>query len=235
MHHLLLKVYDHHDLERPGGGKDLDHCVVTKMGSCATIVAEKILQEKPDIKDASFFHLVRSTIVLDTENFDPDRQKTTPRDVAVMELIEKSLGSVEETREELLRRLMAAKADMSGFTVDMMLKKDMKAVKAGHGGKVSISTLPQTTSFPLLERDGVEADLEAVRAELELECVVVLGNGDMIVYPTGEKCASVIREAFGGSAEVVYKDTVGRFDRYERGKSSNRKKILPIVKKAINP
>ncbi len=123
---IVYKVYDHHDVERKSPP---ERFVVEKVGSCSTLVAEEIFRTRPEVKDLSFLHLVRAAIVVDTVNLDPARMKTTPKDVSILERVEGLLrteGPLPETREVLLRRLSHAKGDVSSFSTDMLIRKDVK-------------------------------------------------------------------------------------------------------------
>ncbi|KAG5842731.1 hypothetical protein ANANG_G00180820 [Anguilla anguilla] len=117
----VVEVIDHHRLERAPSPS----CPVTveTVGSCATLVAERIVQKAPEVLDRQVAQLLYGSIILDCVNMAPEAGKS----------------------------LQNAKFDVSGFTTEQMLLKDMKAVSGGDL-RVAISAVYMTLDAFLQRR-----------------------------------------------------------------------------------
>lgn len=69
--------------------------------------------------------LLRSTIITDTVNLSPLAKKATPKDERILNALEKKLGSV-KARENELDDITAAKCRIDGFSVEQLMRKDLK-------------------------------------------------------------------------------------------------------------
>ncbi|XP_040474646.1 exopolyphosphatase PRUNE1 isoform X1 [Falco naumanni] len=121
----VVEVLDHRPLERdraPG-------CQVTAelVGSCATLVTERIAQGPPGVLDRTTATLLHGTILLDCINLSPAAGKVTPRDVACVSLLEARFPEL-PPRDTIFEALQAAKFDVSGLTTEQMLRKDLKVL-----------------------------------------------------------------------------------------------------------
>ncbi|RLV63220.1 hypothetical protein DV515_00018492, partial [Chloebia gouldiae] len=131
----VVEVVDHRPLERDR----VAPCRVTvePVGSCATLVTERILQGPPGVLDATTAALLHATILLDSINLSPAAGKVTPRDVACVSLLEERFPEL-PARDAVFGALQAAKFDVAGLTTEQMLRKDLKAI-SGDEGVVAIS------------------------------------------------------------------------------------------------
>ncbi|NXA25940.1 PRUN1 Exopolyphosphatase, partial [Ibidorhyncha struthersii] len=123
----VVEVLDHRLLERdraPG-------CQVTAepVGSCATLVTERIAQGPPGVLDRLTAALLHGTILLDCVNLSPAAGKVTPRDVACVSLLEARFPEL-PARDTIFEALQAAKFDVSGLTTEQMLRKDLKVLSS---------------------------------------------------------------------------------------------------------
>lgn len=73
---------------------------IEPVGSCSTLIAEKILQIAPEILDEQVTSLLLAAILLDTVNLDPRAGRKTDKDVQVVEQLKKYLKT-DFTCEEL--------------------------------------------------------------------------------------------------------------------------------------
>ncbi|XP_033927190.1 exopolyphosphatase PRUNE1 isoform X3 [Melopsittacus undulatus] len=119
----VVEVLDHRPLERPRG------CPVTValVGSCATLVTERMAQGPPGVLDRTTAALLHATIILDSINLSPAAGKVTPRDVACVSLLEERFPDLPD-RDTLFRTLQTAKFDVSGLSTEQMLRKDLKVL-----------------------------------------------------------------------------------------------------------
>ncbi|NXI16747.1 PRUN1 Exopolyphosphatase, partial [Irena cyanogastra] len=152
----VVEVLDHRPLERDRGPP----CQVTvePVGSCATLVTERILQGPPGVLDRTTAALLHGTILLDCINLSPAAGKVTPRDVACVALLEERFPEL-PARDAVFGALQAAKFDVTGLTTEQMLRKDLK-VLSNDEVVVGISGVFEDLETFLL-RPGLLQDLEA--------------------------------------------------------------------------
>ncbi|XP_016790328.1 exopolyphosphatase PRUNE1 isoform X1 [Pan troglodytes] len=147
-HHILSKsdtaleeavaeVLDH----RPIEPKHCPPCHVSVelVGSCATLVTERILQGAPEILDRQTAALLHGTIILDCVNMDLKIGKATPKDSKYVEKLEVLFPDLPK-RNDIFGSLQKAKFDVSGLTTEQMLRKDQKTIYR-QGVKVAISAI----------------------------------------------------------------------------------------------
>ncbi|XP_068851534.1 exopolyphosphatase PRUNE1 isoform X2 [Aphelocoma coerulescens] len=152
----VVEVLDHRPLERDRGPP----CQVTvePVGSCATLVTERILQGPPGVLDRTTAALLHGTILLDCINLSPAAGKVTPRDVACVSLLEERFPEL-PARDAVFQALYAAKFDITGLTTEQMLRKDLK-VLSSDDVVVPISGIFEDLET-FLHRPGLLQDLEA--------------------------------------------------------------------------
>ncbi|NXA63857.1 PRUN1 Exopolyphosphatase, partial [Mohoua ochrocephala] len=179
----VVEVLDHRPLERDRGPP----CQVTvePVGSCATLVTERILQGPPGVLDrttAALLHgehgvgvswlnpspggdgdntaplVPAGTILLDCINLSPAAGKVTPRDVACVSLLEERFPEL-PARDAVFGALQAAKFDVTGLTTEQMLRKDLKVLSSDEV-VVGISGIFEDLET-FLHRPGLLQDLEA--------------------------------------------------------------------------
>ncbi|XP_012870841.1 PREDICTED: protein prune homolog [Dipodomys ordii] len=155
--HLTLILVDHHVLpksdraleeavaevldHRPIDQKHCPPCHVSVelVGSCATLVTERILQGAPEVLDRQTAALLHGTIILDCVNMDPKIGKATLKDKQYVEKLEALFPDLPK-REDIFESLQKAKFDVSGLTTEQMLRKDQKTIYR-QGTKVAISAV----------------------------------------------------------------------------------------------
>ncbi|XP_019774942.2 exopolyphosphatase PRUNE1 isoform X2 [Tursiops truncatus] len=152
----VAEVLDH----RPIDQKHCPPCHVSVelVGSCATLVAERILQGAPEILDWQTAALLHGTIILDCVNMDPKIGKATLKDNQYVENLEALFPNLPK-RNDIFDSLQKAKFDVSGLTTEQMLRKDQKTVSR-QGTKVAISAIYMDLEA-FLQRSGLIADLHA--------------------------------------------------------------------------
>ncbi|PNJ56058.1 PRUNE1 isoform 4 [Pongo abelii] len=166
-HHILSKsdtaleeavaeVLDH----RPIEPKHCPPCHVSVelVGSCATLVTERILQGAPEILDRQTAALLHGTIILDCVNMDLKIGKATPKDSKYVEKLEALFPDLPK-RNDIFDSLQKAKFDVSGLTTEQMLRKDQKTIYR-QGVKVAISAIYMDLEA-FLQRSNLVADLHA--------------------------------------------------------------------------
>ncbi|KAL4629514.1 hypothetical protein GN956_G16986 [Arapaima gigas] len=150
----VLEVIDHHLLER----RHSDSCPVTveTVGSCATLVTERVAREAPEIIDRQVAQLLYGTIVMDCVNMAPAAGKVTPKDSQFAAWLESRFPDL-PPRGALFQSLQSAKFDVSGLTTEQVLLKDMKVAS---GGDLSLAvSVVYMTLEAFLQRRGLQQEL----------------------------------------------------------------------------
>lgn len=149
----VVEVIDHHLQERQSSTS----CPVTveMVGSCATLVTERILQKAPEILDQQIAQLLYATVVLDCVNMAPAAGKVTPKDSEIAAALESRFPAL-PPRGTLFQTLQNAKFDVSGLNTEQMLLKDMKAVSGSLNVAVSVLYI---TLQDFLQGAELEAEL----------------------------------------------------------------------------
>ncbi|KAJ3598202.1 hypothetical protein NHX12_001713 [Muraenolepis orangiensis] len=156
----VVEVIDHHLLEREPSSS----CQVTveMVGSCATLVTERIVQKAPEILDPQLALLLYGTIVLDCVNMAPEAGKVTPKDSQHAAQLETRFPGL-PPRGALFQSLQNARFDVSGLSTEQMLLKDMKVVT---GGELHLAvSVIYLTLEAFLQRADLEQDLSAFCVE----------------------------------------------------------------------
>ncbi|EMP27954.1 Protein prune like protein [Chelonia mydas] len=148
----VIEVIDHRPLERE------PRCRVTAelVGSCATLVTERIVQGPAELLDRQTAALLLGTILLDCVNMTPEAGKVTPKDTQYVALLESKFPDL-PARSVLFEALQTAKFDVSGLSTDQMLRKDLKALSSD--GLVLAISAVYVTLEAFLQRPGLQQDL----------------------------------------------------------------------------
>lgn len=101
---------------------------IADVGSCATLIADFILNTNTSNDIGDILQLLHGPIVLDTVNFSKEADKARPLDVSVIERIETSLNFNENDRKQLFEQLVQARSDVSTLDSLQMLSKDLKII-----------------------------------------------------------------------------------------------------------
>uniref|UniRef100_A0A8C4QQD2 Prune exopolyphosphatase n=1 Tax=Eptatretus burgeri TaxID=7764 RepID=A0A8C4QQD2_EPTBU len=216
---FVLEVIDHHRLERPQvsrhslSSRETVVCV-EPVGSCCTLVAERILELVPQDTWRSLFHgnnhmkpqtkmqlsfdvaaLLHATILLDCVNLSPEAGKTTPRDRAVLETLEGLFPHL-PSRLEIFEELLSIKSNIDGLNMEQLLRKDAKTVEV-EAIRVELCTVYCTLELCLALENCHSPDLQ-----LQVICDVNYTSEYWVAY-----C--------------------------QRTSSASRKQLLPIVMDAL--
>ncbi|XP_062453980.1 exopolyphosphatase PRUNE1 [Rhea pennata] len=260
---LSLTLVDHHILPRADASLEeavvevLDHrpleqdwalrCWVTVelVGSCATLVTERIVQGPPGVLDGLTAALLHGTILLDCVNLSPAGGKVTPRDTACVTLLESRFPEL-PARDVVFEALQAAKFDVSGLTTEQMLRKDLKVLSSDELA-LGISGIYVNLEV-FLRRPGLLQDLEAfcqARGFLGLLAMTVSFNNrnepfrQLAVYSQREAVRSAmcraLEEATTPSLHLqAFPSPWPCISAYTQGNTlASRKKVLPILRTVL--
>ncbi|XP_076649400.1 exopolyphosphatase PRUNE1-like isoform X2 [Halictus rubicundus] len=118
----VIRVIDHRPRDTNWPWPDRDVCIET-VGSCATLVARRFLDAHLAYSDCRIEHLLRET------------KRTTPVDIETLERLEHSINHTDsedyqfDDRNTVYSRLIQARNDISGLSLNDLLIKDLKVVE----------------------------------------------------------------------------------------------------------
>ncbi|XP_054638421.1 exopolyphosphatase PRUNE1 isoform X2 [Dunckerocampus dactyliophorus] len=235
----VVEVIDHHLLER----EQRPSCPVTveMVGSCATLVTERLIQKAPEILDQQLAQLLYATILTDCVNMAPAAGKVTPKDSQYTAALEARFPSM-PPRATLFQALHNAKFDVSGLSTEQMLLKDMKSLSGSFSLAMSVLYLPLEV---FMQRAELEVELSQFCHKFGFEVLVMMS----ISFTEGNE---PIRELALFSHSVPYREQLSQYleqagnpplnlcpissphphiTAYHQGNAlASRKKLLPLVK-----
>jgi exopolyphosphatase len=160
------------------------------VGSCATLVAKRILSN--GYRDITGLLLLRSAIITDTVNMSPTAQKATDQDKMVLDEIEsivQTVSHIMEPRVTLHEAINQAKQSIEGFTVDQLMRKDLKVVAFSNGVLMAVPSIVILTKDLCKREDPIEVTFEAFCRKYESAMLIIMGNQngrDVLIYYTKE-------------------------------------------------
>uniref|UniRef100_UPI0037E846D6 exopolyphosphatase PRUNE1 isoform X2 n=1 Tax=Semicossyphus pulcher TaxID=241346 RepID=UPI0037E846D6 len=231
----VVEVIDHHLLER----EPSPSCPVSveTVGSCATLVTERIIQKAPEILNQQVAQLLYAAVVLDCINMAPSAGKVTPKDSQVAAWLESRFPAL-PPRGALFSTLQNAKFDVSGLNTEQMLLKDMKAVSEGLNLAVSVL-------YVTLERVGLEVELSDFCLKFGFDLLLLMTISfseskepirDLAVFSHSNSCRQQVSLYLEQARNPVLNlcpisSPHPHITAYHQGNSlASRKKLLPIVK-----
>ncbi|XP_042749556.1 exopolyphosphatase PRUNE1 isoform X2 [Lagopus leucura] len=239
----VVDVLDHRPLEREWAPSC--QLTVELVGSCATLVTERIAQGPPGVLDRTTAALLHGTILLDSVNLSPAAGKVTPRDVRCVSLLESRFPEL-PPHDSIYGALQAAKFNVSGLTTEQMLRKDLKTVS---GDEQVLATSGIYMDIELfLRRPGLLQDLEAfcqARGYSVLVAMTVSFNEcyepkrQLAVYSWHEALRSTVCRALEEATTPALQlqalpSPWPCISAYTQGNTlASRKKVLPILRATL--
>ncbi|XP_069796479.1 exopolyphosphatase PRUNE1 isoform X2 [Narcine bancroftii] len=241
LENVVTEVIDHHPLERPS----TPGCVVTSepVGSCTTLVMERIVQRAPNILDEQLAFLLHSTIVLDCINMAPAAGKVTPKDWEYVALLESRFYHL-SPRATIFDALQKAKFDVSGLTTEQMLRKDLKVVFGGDLRLAISAVYLMLEDF--LAHPSVKEDLEEFCLIRGYDALVTMTisfdekqqpSRQLAVYSPSNHLRDLVCNTLEKSPVLQLlpmHSPSSEISAYSQGNSlASRKKVLPIIESLL--
>ncbi|KAG8450001.1 hypothetical protein GDO86_016620 [Hymenochirus boettgeri] len=241
MEDVVTEVIDHRPLER----KPSLNCKVTSelVGSCTTLVTERILLGTPEILDSQLASLLHDTIVLDCVNMAPAAGKVTPKDTEYVTKLESMFPGL-PPRGAVFDALQKAKFNVTGLTTEQMLRKDLK-VLLSRDISLAISVLYMKLE-DFLQKEDIESDLRSFCHRHQHNVLVAMAitfnrsNEPMrqvAVYSQREEFRKSVCKALEEATNPLLDLTLlscppcENIVTYAQGNTAaSRKKLLPILK-----
>lgn len=235
----VVEVIDHHQQER----EPSTSCLVTveMVGSCTTLVTERIIQKAPEILDQQIAQLLYAAVVLDCVNMAPAAGKVTPKDSQIAAALEARFPAL-PPRGTLFQTLQDAKFDVSGLNTEQMLLKDMKAVSGSLNVAVSVLYI---TLQDFLQGAELEAELSDFCLKFGYDLLLLMTISfteskepmrELAVFSHSAACrqqASLYLEQARNPALNLcpFSSPHSHVKAYKQGNTlASRKKVLPIIK-----
>lgn len=244
--HKIKMIFDHRPQD-PRAQFTTNDVFIADVGSCATLVANYILQEAANSTDdeKEVLKLLMGPIILDTINFSPEADKARPLDHQVLARMEAILEIHDLAYRQLLfDDLAAARSDVSSLDSYQILFKDMKTV--GNNPIVAVPGYPIRVQ-EYIRMPAVNENLMRFANELNCDVVVLMGQKLLeggkilrdlaIVNVKNLQLFAQCKAALEGSCEFQFEqvDTFMGGPVYEQKNIKlSRKQILPILNKLVN-
>nr|XP_044994752.1 exopolyphosphatase PRUNE1 [Jaculus jaculus] len=240
----VVEVLDHRPIEQKCCPPC--HVSVELVGSCATLVTERILQGAPEILDRQTAALLHGTIILDCVNMDPKIGKATPKDNKYVEKLEALFPNLPK-RSDIFDSLQKAKFDVSGLTTEQMLRKDQKTIYR-QGTKVAVSAIYMDLEA-FLQRSNLLADLSTFCQTHSYDALVAMtiffNTHNEPVRQLAVFCPHVaLRKTICGALEHSHSpplklspvaSSIPNLQAYLQGNTQvSRKKLLPVLQESLS-
>ncbi|XP_053288808.1 exopolyphosphatase PRUNE1 [Pleuronectes platessa] len=235
----VVEVIDHHLLERePSASCPV---VVETVGSCATLITERIVQKAPQILDQQLAQLLYAAVVLDCVNMAPAAGKVTPKDSQYASMLENRFPTL-PPRGALFQALQNAKFDVSGLNTEQMLLKDMKAVSESLNVAISVLYIPLEE---FLQRADLEAELSGFCQRLGFDLLLMMTISfterkepirELAMFSHNCTCSQQMSQYLEQARNPALNlcpisSPHPHITAYQQGNTlASRKKLLPIVK-----
>lgn len=228
----VKSVIDHHHDEKvnyPLIGKN--DKTVQSVGSCATLVAEKIFEKAKRVMPPDCAILLLGAILLDTGDL-KDSNKVTPQDILAAAKLKKIAGAfyTDHFYAELYERKQAVDAK----NPDGLLKKDYKIFQEG-GLLYGMASFPKGILWTISNRHEWQNALSGSVHEQKINCIMAMGTGPegkyLILYVPEVKLHSAILDHLQRnlSEELLIQQTL-----LDEGLSFFRLKN-PLARKQLQP
>jgi exopolyphosphatase len=241
-HEVVRAIIDHHQDE--GLYPNSEARIIEPVGSAATLVAEKIIAEKPDLIDLGTGTLLLGTILLDTVNLDPKAERVTPKDEEIAAYL---LKKTARNQQELFDKLQFEKFNVASLATYDLLRKDYKEWQMGPV-KCGIGSVLMPLKVWLDNDREIVAGFEKYSAERGLDLLLAMNaytdpefHRDLAVYSTDrelrEKVVAHLKSEGIGLETIEPGDFKGK-DRIalfvQKDLSKSRKKLQPILNAFFN-
>ncbi len=164
----VVEIIDHHVDEKQF--RNIGHRVIEPVGSCATLVAEHILDTSPELLDKHLVKLLFGPILLDTVNLDPSKGRCTEKDISIASRLLK-LGPLSRTK--LFEQLMEKRSDLSSLNPHDLMIRDVKiwTVNEFHFG---ISVIPVKVEPWLTRNPDVLLRIREFAVTMKLDLYLIM-------------------------------------------------------------
>jgi len=240
----VKEIIDHRQLDPSANLSSKLNTKIELVGSCSTLVAEKLLQE--GYEDEFGLKLLRNTILVDTDNLSPKIKKVTPKDISIVEKIEKHTLMDKSSRQKVYSLILNAKHNIDHFTIDQLLRKDLKTIDFPNEIVASVPSIPILGISLCDKGEDLVQVFEDFCSKYKTQLMIVVGHAkgrrDILLFNT-EKCEEKVKALvsqitdillnhsdLGAEIDETFPWSSKRFVRFYQGNVTySRKKLLPII------
>lgn len=238
----VTEIIDHHD------DAQTIRCprTIEPVGSCATLVGERLLTDKEYEIPEEVATLLLAAILADTANL-LGEGRVTEKDKYIASLL---VHHVSITTDELYNQISTAKYNISDLSTLQLLRADFKSSQAGDY-RLGFCTIRSLITKLVTERDNVEQDLMLFSHQNNLHLLVLLCiqtkplRRQIALYQPPDLPPDIPQDLVDSVAATLETDSElqvervgeGMFDGIvlEQGNTSiSRKQILPIVTRCLH-
>jgi exopolyphosphatase len=174
----ISEVIDHHmgDAEPAEANlpRQLRRRIVEPVGSACTLVAQQVLERRPEILDRQMAILLLAAVLLDTADLDPKAGRATARDREIARLLKRTVSA---NTAELYDRLARARFDIADQSSIQLLERDYKEGRAGRV-RFGMSSVPLLLDAWRKRDEQLQEALSGFLAQRGLDLLVVLLYGE---------------------------------------------------------
>ncbi|KAG5892913.1 hypothetical protein JTB14_006228 [Gonioctena quinquepunctata] len=165
----VVQIFDHRprDLTATWSDKQVE-INIRQVGSCSTLIAEKILSKNEAILFREIAYMIYETIIYDTVALLPENGRATELDLHIAKNLRDTFQFDEDT-QLLYKKLWTAHIDVSHLTPRQMLDKDMKVVE-----NVPVPGLPMLVDT-FLKLKGAHGAIETFADDHKVDFLVLVG------------------------------------------------------------
>jgi exopolyphosphatase len=180
---LVEAIVDHHEDE--GLYSQITSRTIEPVGSAASLIAEKILKDKPELIDEGTGKLLLGPILLDTVNLDPKEKRVTPKDEGIAGVLVKRTAA---DQKALFNKLQFEKFNVSSLETYDLLRKDYKEWQVG-AIKYGIGSVRMPLKAWIEKDPDITAGFESYLKERDLHLLLAMNaytdpdfHRDLAVY-----------------------------------------------------
>ncbi|KAJ8943921.1 hypothetical protein NQ314_009585 [Rhamnusium bicolor] len=245
LENTVIQIFDHRPVDPSNNwsNKKID-LNIKQVGSCSTLIADKILEVDELFLNKELAYLIYETIVYDTVALLPENGRAKELDLIIAKKLEEKF-SFKEERKVVFEKLWAAHNDISHLTPTQILSKDLKIVE-----NTPVPGLPMLVES-FLKLDDAYTAIEKFAEKYKVSLLVLIGldaNREVkrdigIFWKNGSKdlkdillsklkCSEDLKGYSFCLTEVCtgYKDIICL---RQNNTKLSRKQIIPLIKDAI--
>ena len=233
----VVSVFDHHqDIDMYTDAKPR---IFETVGSCSTLVAQFILENKPDIFNNEEVAILNiSPILVDTVNLDPEQGRVTDKDVEIAEALK---ALISDDTQKLYDDLQFMTSDVSALSSTDLLRKDYKQW-TNENLTYGMSSLPLSLDDWLTKDNEITKACEGYMQRNSLDLLLVMcayvKNGfkrELVVIAPNLGFLNSFNAMLNNagldlsnySVELKSKNAIATFN--QGGLGFSRKKIQPLI------
>lgn len=168
----IVEVIDHHELSGATQSENGVKRLIEGVGSCSTLVAERIIGDNVEAVDEKVAVLLLASILLDTGNLKM-QGRVTEKDCAVAEqLVRRAVSVIDQT--QLYLKLFKQRVDITQLTTLEVLHKDFKVAHIHNAYTMGFCTVTSLLS-EFLKRSNIRDDLTSFYEANQLDALLLLG------------------------------------------------------------